>query len=325
MKNLKKCNFCGKQDFKFLCYGTDKLYRVPGKFKVVKCENCGLIFINPQPSFKELEKYYSPEKYYSFDKIRHKEDDKNVRLKLLLYNLFSGPKNKNYLLKTFLSPIKLLARQTKVFPEAKFLDIGCGAGQFLYEMKQLGIKNVYGVEPGDFNEKQAKKEGLKIKKSDLINANYPEKFFDIITINQVLEHVNNPTEIVEEIYRILKKGGTLIIGVPNTNSWNYNLFKKNWANLDVPRHLFNYSDILLKSYLQKKGFRILKIRYTGNMISLGSIVYSLRNIMSPKISRKLEKIIQKILSKLWMVFALIADRTLNIFKKGDQIEIICTK
>ena len=113
------------------------------------------------------------------------------------------------------------------------------------------------------------------------------------------------------------KGGVL---KPNNKK-----IKKNWYNLDVPRHLFNYSDILLKSYLQKNGFRILKIRYTGNMISLGSIIYSLRNITNPEISGKLEKIIQKILPKLWIIFSLIADRTLNLFKKGDLIEIYCTK
>lgn len=324
MRKIKKCEFCGKQDFKFLFYGTDKLHNIPGNFKVVKCKNCGLIFINPQPSFKELEKYYPYEKYYSLKKIRLREDDKNVRLKLFLFKLFYT-KNKNYLLRAIFSPLKVFVRQTKIFSEAKFLDIGCGAGQFLYEMKQLGIKNVYGVEPGDFNEKQAKKEGLKIKKSDLINANYPEKFFDIITINQVLEHVNNPLETIREIFRILKKGGIFIIGVPNTNSWNYKLFKKNWANLDVPRHLFNYSDILLKSYLQKNGFKILKIKYTESMINLNSILYSLRNIVNPKISRKLEKIIQKILGKLWFFSSLIADNILNLFKKGDLIEIYCTK
>ena len=153
-------------------------------------------------------------------------------------------------------------RGTKIAKNKRFLDVGSGSGQFLYEMKQFGM-DIYGVEPSDFDEKTAKEKKLNILKSDLIKANYPSNYFDIITFNHVLEHVNNPLKTIKEIHRILKKDGALIIGVPNSNSLAYWLFKKNWYQLDVLRHLFNFSDKNLGNLLKKEGFKIKKVRYNS--------------------------------------------------------------
>lgn len=188
------CEFCGKKDFKFLFYGTDKNHGVRGKFKIVKCENCGLIFINPRPQAKELEKYYPRGKYYAFEKIDNYS--KKTKLKILLYDLYFNPKNKRYFLKAIFSPLRMFSRGTKIRKDAKLLDVGCGSGQFLYEMKQLGLKT-WGAEPGDFDRDAAKKENLNIFHGELKNARYPSNYFDIITLNHVLEHVNNPNETIK--------------------------------------------------------------------------------------------------------------------------------
>ncbi len=309
MREIKNCEFCSKNKFEFLFYAKDKHHNIPGKFKIVKCKSCGLIFINPQPQGKELERHY-PKSYYSFSKITKRRKSK---LRVLLYNVYFNPHKGNYLLKFLFLPLKFYLRGTIISKSKKLLDVGCGSGQFLYEMKQLGLE-VYGVEPGNFDKKNAKKLDLNIKNTDLIKAKYPSNYFDIITINQVLEHINNPIENLQEIKRIMKKGGILIIGVPNHNCLAHWLFRKNWYALDVPRHLFDYSDKILMDKLKRGGFQIEKIRYNSrpNQFSI-SLIYALN-------ARKNE-IILTLLDILFLPLTYIV----NLLKISDQVEIYCRK
>ncbi len=314
MEELKKCKICGKSNFRFLFEGRDKNFNIPGKFKLMKCMTCDLIFMNPQPSQKDLEKHY-PKEYYSFNKIDIKGKSGKTRLKLFLYDIYFNPKNKGKKIfsNIFFSPFKPYLRGTKIIPKQKLLDIGCGSGQFLYEMKQFGME-VYGNEPGEFDQKTAKKEGLNIVKKELIKAKFPSQSFDVITINHVLEHVNNPSQTIREIYKILKKGGVLIIGVPNHRSLAYFLFKKNWLALDIPRHLYDFSDRTLLKKLKKEKFKIDKIRYNSrpNQFSV-----SLRYLLKINPKNKIIKILD--------IFFLPLTYTVNFLKLGDQIEIYCKK
>ena len=214
------------------------------------------------------------------------------------------------MLRILLYPFKNYFRGTIIKPNMKLLDVGSGSGQFLYEMKQFNL-NVQGVEPSGFNKKSSEKHKLNIKNVDLISAKYSKNSFDIITMNHVLEHVPNPSEIIQELYNILKKKGTLIIGIPNFNSLAYKIFKKNWYQLDVPRHLFNFSDKLLVKELTKKGFKINKIRHNSRP---SQFTISLRRKFDLKTKWKILNIL--FLPLTWFV---------NLFKMGDSIEIWCKK
>ena len=315
MIKIKKCEICGKRNFQFLFNLKDNSLGIPGKFNFVKCKDCELIFMNPQPSLNELQKHYPKETYYSLGKINLKESSLKTRMKILLYKIYFSPRNKNYFLKTIFSPLKFFVRGTRINHNDKLLDIGSGSGQFLYEMKQLGIKG-YGVEPGNFEKGIAKKEGLKIKNLDLIQSKYPRDFFDLITMNHVLEHVNNPSKTIKEIHRILYKKGLLIMGVPNSNSLAYGLFKKNWYQLDVPRHLFNYSDKNLKDLLKKEGFKVINVRYNSRPSQFSvSLSYFLKG----------KKWNNRLIDFIFTVLFLPLTWMVNFLRWGDQIEVYCVK
>lgn len=315
MKELKKCEICGKKFFQFLFKLTDKNLGVPGEFNFVKCENCGLIFMNPQPSSNELQKHYPKEKYYSLGKINKKENSLKTRIRIFFYEIYFNSKNNNYMLKIIFSPLKFFVRGTRISPDKKLLDIGSGSGQFLYEMKQFGME-CYGVEPGDFDKIIAREEGLRIKKSNLIRTRYPSNFFDLITMNHVLEHINNPSKTIKEIHRILNKKGLLIIGVPNFNSLAYSIFKKNWYQLDAPRHLFNYSNKNLNDLLKKERFKIIKVRYNSRPSQFSvSLSYFLNG----------KKWNGRVINFISMILFLPFTWMINFLKWGDQIEVYCIK
>ena len=311
MKLIKKCEICESKEFEFVFEGKDKSLEIPGKFRLVKCKKCGVLFINPQPSYKELEKYYSSDKYYSLKKINI--NSKKTKLKLFLYKIYFNPKRKNYFLRLLFSPIKFLVRGTEITKNKRLLDIGCGSGQFLYEMKRLDLK-VSGIEPGEFDEKAAEKEGLNIKKMSLEKAKFKLNSFDLITMNHVLEHMSNPLESLREVKRILKKEGRFIVSVPNYNSLAYKIFGKDWYQLDVPRHLFNYSDKILRKILEDEKFKIVKVRYNSRP---SQFVVSLEYLLN----RNFNKFIGGFLALIFLPLTWIV----NILKIGDQVEFWCKK
>ena len=308
MKLLKECEICGDKNFINLFIGNDKLLNIHGEFNLFECDNCGIRFLNPQPSNSELKKHYNNKKYYSLKKID--KDSYKTKLKLFLYDLYFNKQNKKYIDKILFSPIKFMIRSTIIQKDIKLLDVGCGSGQFLYEMKQLGLKT-FGVEVGDFDESK----NLNITNSNLIQARYKNNFFDIITMNHVLEHINNPKETIKEIYRILKNNGKFIVGAPNTRSLANKLFNKNWLAYDVPRHLFNYSDKLIVDILKQHNFKIKEVRYNSRPSQFVMSLYFLLGI------KKRDGFINNILELLFTPLTLLV----NSIKFGDQVEILCKK
>ena len=139
-----------------------------------------------------------------------------------------------------------------------FLDVGCATGvQDIFLMKDFPQWNFFGVEPDEsaFNEASRIK-NFSMTKGVLENTNYPDGHFDVILINHVLEHITHPGLIVKECQRILKKGGRLIIAVPDFDSLSSKFFKRHWYHLDAPRHLYQFNTRSLEYLLKENGFLI---------------------------------------------------------------------
>ncbi|OQX21931.1 MAG: hypothetical protein BWK75_02055 [Candidatus Altiarchaeales archaeon A3] len=171
------------------------------------------------------------------------------------------------------------------------MDVGCGNGAFLYNLKKINPSGeYYGVEPGNFDEEDIKTHGLNVIRGTLEYAHYQDNYFDVITLNHVFEHVLNPSETMKELKRILKPGGILIIAVPNLNSLAYKIFGKFFYQLDVPKHLFHYYDKNLKIYASKFNLKVEKMRYSAFWDQTTFIVSGLYRISS------------KIGGNLWMRF-----------------------
>jgi 2-polyprenyl-3-methyl-5-hydroxy-6-metoxy-1,4-benzoquinol methylase len=310
MDKIKKCDLCSGGDFRFLFKNYDRISGIPGQFNLIKCRNCGLVFINPRPNSSEISKYYPKERYYSLNK-NPLED-----MKLKIYEIFYSKKEP--VKELFLSPLRFIVRSAKIKKNGNFLDIGCGDGKFLRLMKGYGM-NCYGVEPN--NPKKIIEKRLRILNCELKKARFKKGFFDVITLNHVLEHIDNPSETLKEIHRILKPDGTLIIATPNIGSWTAKIFGKHWVQLDTPRHLFLYSEKTLKKYAQKEGFKADRIIYNSTPLQFsGSLACILNQFRGYPLDKS-----RFFLNKALLVLLLPATYLFNFLHQGDQFEIILSK
>lgn len=114
---------------------------------------------------------------------------------------------------------------TEVNPKAKLLDLGCDDGFFTLKVAQaIKTNRIEGLEIISKQAKLAIKSGLKVKIGDLNKRlPYSQNEFDVIHANQVIEHISDTDNFIDEIYRILKPGGYAIISTENLSSW-HNVF-----------------------------------------------------------------------------------------------------
>jgi SAM-dependent methyltransferase len=216
------CSLCGAEDSRLVFTRKDFTYRISeDEFCVVRCRQCGLVYVNPRPTEGEIQNYYT-EDFYSTtiaadELLRQKE-----RQLLLKY------------------------RYVQDLQPGKLLDIGCSKGEFLLYMQQKGWE-VYG---SDFSTKPPNLFGLDIFYGDLDNADYTPQSFDLVTLWAVFEHVYYPRRILAQANRFLKPGGRIVLLVTNFNSFPARLMRHD----DIPRHTTLFTKRTLSEMLRRTGF-----------------------------------------------------------------------
>jgi SAM-dependent methyltransferase len=289
------CNLCGSDNTSSLFKKKDKLGTIQIEFNVVECQRCGLLYVNPRPDQGEIGKFY-PEVYSWKETL--KADSLLTKWIRQLENFY-----RYHLLRDEVSKvIRFIGKQS-----GKVLDIGCGTGDRLHTFRSRGF-DVQGVEPSP--SAMYAKEFLKLNvfKGDLFSAHFQDNFFDIITLYHTLEHTHDPMKVCQEIFRILKEGGFLIIQVPNKDCFQFKLFRERWAAFDVPRDLYYFGIQTLLSYLNKVGFKIIKIDHFMNWWHPPTLVLSLFPSLDPQRAwREEEKGRNSIFQRVaWIVSTLLA-------------------
>lgn len=226
------CGFCGKGNSRE-CYSTKS---IDGDlFFIRHCRECGAYFLTPRPSLEQLERVYD-DSYYGGEESK-----------------FSPFVEK--LLDTFRKTRSRRVRRYVPAP-ARILDIGCGNGRFLNYLIQEGYEG-YGIElPGKAAARASAIAGLKLKQGSLLPDDFPDNYFDAVSLWHVFEHLTEPRQTLEIIGSILKPGGYLFLSLPNIRSWQSRLFKGQWLHLDPPKHLFFFSPEQLINLLQEAGFML---------------------------------------------------------------------
>ena len=271
------CEVCGSNDHQFLFEGRDRVFAVPGRFNLVGCKGCGLIFINPQPDPEMLKPFY-PGVYYESNASHYRKYSRLRREILEAYFGYriSAKKSEaiDFLKKILLLPFRIRYRHLIPFVEGgKILDVGCGNGTELYKLKAMGWE-AYGVEMDNQASDRARSQGIDVYTGDLFGAGYPDRFFHVVRMSYVLEHLPNPRETLREIRRILVNKGRIYISIQNAGSLHYRLFGQRWFSLDVPRHLFSFSPVTIRRLLSSLGLELKSIWFeSGTRSFLASLQY----------------------------------------------------
>lgn len=165
--------------------------------------------------------------------------------------------------KSFLDQIaKLLGKPPG---EIRLLDVGCSSGAFLNTAIQLGFR-AEGVEPAPEAAATAQAAGLNVRQGLLQEAGYAEGQFDAITLFEVIEHLQQPLELLQECRRILRPGGILLVGTGNAASWSMAAMGARWEYLHIAKHgghVSFFSPESLASLGERAGFEVAAVHTRG--------------------------------------------------------------
>ena len=236
LEELHECPVC--KNSTFTPYIGCKDYLVSQiDFNIQACTSCGLRFTNPRPNKESIGEFYQ-----SADYVSHNDQSAGIVNKL--YRLV-----RQYTLRQKLNLID------SIYPKkGKVLDIGCGTGLFLDTCQKNGW-SIAGVEP-DTNAREIAVTRLK---ENIVNdlSEIHDEQFDLITMWHVLEHVADLRETVQELNRRLRKGGTLLLALPNSDSHDAQYFKQYWAAYDTPRHLSHFTPSTINQLVSQTGFSLV--------------------------------------------------------------------
>lgn len=296
------CNFCGGATATHYATVQDLLLeRFDVAAELVACSQCGLVYQNPRPALAEMGQHYPPE-YDSY--VDHAVQKRNPLLQRAIDYGFN----------------KRCRYVTKRKTQGKLLDIGCAAGSFLLAMQRQGDWQVQGVEITPAVAQVAReRHGLNVFTGTLEEAHFADASFDAVTMWDVLEHLHDPLAGLQEIGRILKPDGILVVRVPNLASWDAKLFSTAWAGLDAPRHLYIFTPQTLSALLDKAGFETLE--HSCAIGSYVTFVLSVRFWLTQRAVRAATK--QRLIGALYHPLARLISAPLfslpTLFKTGPLV------
>lgn len=209
-------------------------------YSLYQCFKCGLQFVDHKFSTDELSGFYS-ERYFN-DNEGDGFGDYIFEKKAIEYNA-------KYRLKS----MKSLALDAKTL-----IDVGCGMGFFLDVAKNF--YTVSGVEISQYASSYARNElNLNVLTGTLDQTHLPSSSFDIVTMWDVIEHIDDPMSLMKDAMRILKPNGILVFSTPNVDSFMCKLQRKAWRLYDFPYHLGCFSVRTAKHILKECNFELIKI------------------------------------------------------------------
>lgn len=143
----------------------------------------------------------------------------------------------------------------------RVLDVGCGRGTMLAALAERGW-DVYGTELNDAIAASARAVlGDRIRTGPFESVELPAAPFDVVSFWHVLEHLDNPRAALQRARSILRPGGTVVIAVPNVESWQARLTGRSWLHLDVPRHRWHFSAATLRALAAGVGLQHVRTRH----------------------------------------------------------------
>ncbi len=217
----------------YLC-GADQPqpYYYENGYSYYRCYSCGLLSLSPQPAVDDLHDHYQEYLPLSNQEI----DDWGFEMAPVIES------SADFLDQNFPEPGRLL-------------DIGCGYGFFLEAMAKRGWQ-VEGVELSKPAAEIARSKNIGNIYSCAVEEMGDIGLFDVVTMFYVIEHVADPLQTLQNVAKLLKPGGVLVLRYPNTSpllKFSGNLARK-LKLMQAPSHLYDFSGDSMELLLDKAGF-----------------------------------------------------------------------
>jgi SAM-dependent methyltransferase len=214
-----------------------------------KCSHCKTIYCSPRPTDKILQAYYC---HYDAPKMWTE----------LLLTADENRKRIQYRPRADL--IVDVLKKNNCLSSGVALDLGAGAGTFALCLKETGyFKNIICL---DFSEdciRVCQKKGLKTFLGRISDFKYDG--LNLICMNDLIEHAFDPSSILNECGRLLKKGGVVSIATPNCLGFDFQILKEKTKNITPPEHLTYFNPKSLDLLLSNSGFTTIYLQTPGKL------------------------------------------------------------
>lgn len=270
-----ECYMCGASGHIAYEGLPDRLFGAAGEWTLLRCTNddCGLMWLSPMPVPEDIGMAYA--NYYTHAGAEADGGSNAVPAPSLKQRLVIAG-TEHYIAARYGYPsragltgllgsplVRFVPRRRadadfSVFylpsqPGGRLLEVGCGSGVMLAEMRNRGW-NVVGLDPDPQAAKNALSRGLDVTAGDLRPEIFDEASFDAVVMSHVIEHLHDPRAVLADCFRVLRPGGRIILITPNIKALGHRLFGRHWLHLDPPRHLHLFNRNTLCRLVLEVGF-----------------------------------------------------------------------
>ncbi len=231
-------------------------------YEIFRCAACRHSFVHPVPSPEELRSIYDRSYFERGDKYRARagSEDPNAA-------------NDRRKLELIAAEREIVGRTEHDDEEPRLLDVGCARGGFLGRARERGFA-VEGVELSQTAADHARKElKLDVSVGTLFDAQFESQSFDVVTMWDVIEHLDDPAACIEEVRRILRPGGIVALSTGDASALAAKLMGRRWHLLTPPQHLWYFERRGLEQLLVDQGFRVVRTRSLPKHVRLGFVLF----------------------------------------------------
>lgn len=215
--------------------------------QIVRCSHCGMVYVGDDPAAIDFSALYG-ESYYTGGSEAVFADYVGQQA------LRRAHARRKLAIQRHLAP--------RLPRSGRLLDVGCAAGFFLAEAQ--AYYEVQGVELSEWSSQFAREQlGLPVRTGTLQEAAFPGEHFDIVTLWDVIEHVPEPLALLQEVARVLRPGGRVVL---TTGDWGSDYAQArgaDWHLMTPPWHLSFFSRATLAESARRAGLKVIGWRSEG--------------------------------------------------------------